>query len=389
MQSAHPAPHLKSLKDWVRQLFFGMCMGAADLIPGISGGTVAFILGFYEDLIFSIKSIRFPFKNVSWDFLLATLIGIAISMATLANVITKVLDHEVYRIYLYSIFLGLILASIVFCARQIKVWHSRYIAAMILGAIVAFVFTGSFSESVVHEEKYEVYFEKSSDWTRPISNYDQNKQHLVGVTKGELSSMLAKGYISSQTPTFYNGLEKPAGAIVEAKKASWIEPWTILCGMIAVCALLLPGVSGSYMLNILGMYPIVIAALAEFVTGAKNLIFNQEAFLILANLGLGIVIGALVFSRVVSWFLDHYHQTTISLMTGFLIGSLEVVWPFWSYEYLLNPLKIDAGPKLHPISPIFPIDNFVIVGISVVLVITGFVLVFALETVAKTRKNIV
>ncbi len=387
MQSSTKGPHLRSLKDWVRQLFCGMCMGVADVIPGISGGTVAFIMGFYEDLILSIKSIRPPFKNVSWDFLLATLIGIAISMVTLANVITKVLDHEVYRIYLYSIFLGLILASIVFCAKQVKVWHTRYVVAMTGGAIAAFLLIGSVSKSVVHETKYDVYLEKSPSWTRPISNYDEKNQHLVGITKGELSSMLAKGYVTSETPAFQSGREQPAGSIVDAKSFSWIEPWTMTCGVIGVCALLLPGVSGSYVLNILGMYPIIIAALAEFVTGAKNLTFDFEAFLILANLGVGIIVGALVFSRVVSWFLVHYHQTTLSLLTGFLIGSLQVVWPFWTYEYILNPLKIDAGPKLHTISPMMPSGNLAIVAISILLVIAGFILVFALETVANTKNT--
>jgi putative membrane protein len=387
MQVSSEGPKLKTFKDWIRQLFCGMCMGVADIIPGISGGTVAFIMGFYDDLLHSIKSVKPPFKNISWQFLLATLTGIAISMVTLANYITIILDHEVYRIYLYATFLGLILASIFFCGKQIRKWHPRYILLITTGAIIAYILCGTKTSSVVHEDTYDVYLEKSSSWTRPIANYDNQKQQILGVTPGELSSMLAKGFVSTETPVVRVGhdQEQYAGNVVDPKLFSWIDPWVVTCGVIGISALLLPGVSGSYVLNILGMYPIIIAALAEFVSDGKQLIFNLDAFLVLANLGIGIIFGAILFSRVIGWFLDHYHQGTLAILTGFLIGSLHVVWPFWSYEYLLNPLKIDVGPKLHAITPIIPTANFQVIAIATLLTVGGFILVFALETVAKKK----
>jgi putative membrane protein len=370
-------PRLRSVKDWVRQFFCGMCMGAADVIPGISGGTVAFIMGFYEDLLLSIKNIR-----VSWDFLFATVAGMLIAMGTLANAITYVLNHEIYRVYLYATFLGLILASILFCAKQVKAWHARYVVAMIVGAVIAYIFCSSLLE--IPGKTYDVYLDKSPDWTKKIANYDEQEHLLTGVTKNELASMLARGSVTPATTVLFDGETQPVGDIVKEQKYPWIMPWTMTCGVIGITALLLPGVSGSYMLNILGMYPIVMGALAEFVNGLKGFTFDLEAFLILANLGVGVLVGALLFSRVISWFLQHYHQTTLSLLTGFLIGSLQSVWPFWSYEYVLDPLKIEAGPKLHAISPILPTGNYEVF----LLVAAGFATVFVLETVANKIKTV-
>ncbi len=293
------APRLRSPKDWLRQLFYGMCMGVADVVPGISGGTVAFIMGFYEDLLKSIKSFRFPLKNFAWDFLLATVIGIAFSIICMANFITSLLNHDIYRIYLYSGFMGLILASILFCAKQVTKWHLRYILAFVVGATIAFIFSGDRSQ-----------------------------------------------FVSERVPTL-------------------IDPWLIICGVVAISALLLPGVSGSYMLTILGVYPSILAALASFVNNAKVLVFDIDSFLILANLGAGLVVGAILFSRVISWLLANYHQITLSLLTGFLAGSLRVVWPYQS-------IPTDVGQIL----------------LSTILIIGGFTLVFVMESMVKNRERL-
>jgi putative membrane protein len=260
---------------------------------------------------------------------------------------------------------------------------------MIIGAVIAYVFCGSLAETVVPKTTYEVFLEKSQDWNKTIANYDETKQHLLGITKGELTTMVARGTIAPETPTFLSGLAtpQPAVSIVGVQHFTWIEPWTIICGVIGISALLLPGVSGSYILNILGMYPILIGALAELVNGFKNLEFDFDAFLILLNFGAGVVVGALVFSRAIGWCLKHYHQTTLSLLTGFLIGSMESVWPFWTHEYLLNPLKIESGPKLHALEPMLPTGNYEVIGISIILVVAGFIAVFALESVANRLKD--
>ena len=131
-------PHLRSIREWIRQIFFGMCMGAADLVPGISGGTMALILGFYEDFIFSIKSLgsreafsifslqfkRFN-KAVSWDFLLGLLTGVVLSFALFSQLIQTLLGDPPSRSYLYATFIGMILASVMICYSRIKNWN-RY-----------------------------------------------------------------------------------------------------------------------------------------------------------------------------------------------------------------------------------------------------------------------
>ncbi len=299
-------------------------MGCADIVPGISGGTVAFIMGIYSNLIESIKSVnvytlctgRFKdfFTRIAWKYLLALLSGIAFSLATLAHFIDYVLGHETYRILLYSGFLGLILASALFCAKLVKQWRFPHLMSLFVGALAAYLLTGS----------------------------------TVGAS--EASYRATHG----------------------------LDPWIILCGAIAVSAMLLPGISGSYLLTILGTYSVVIGALADFV---RN--FDLSAFYILASMLIGIVIGALLFSHVVSWLLKHFHDMTIALLTGFMIGALKSVWPFWTYGYVF----LEKGPQLIVLEPILPDAASLLFCAALAFALLGFAAVFALEHMAMARKR--
>jgi putative membrane protein len=113
--------------------------------------------------------------------------------------------------------------------------------------------------------------------------------------------------------------------------------------------MLLPGLSGSYLLSILGVYPLVIGAVADFSHALKGLSFDAEAFRVLFSLGLGILCGMAVFSRVVAYALKHYHDATLGLLIGFMLGALRAVWPYWSYAYELLPLKLDKGVQIVPL----------------------------------------
>ncbi len=234
----------------------GIAMGAADVVPGVSGGTIAFITGIYEELLHSIKSINpaaltILFKqgvgacwqHINGSFLLALMLGILTSILSLARVISFLLTH--HPLLLWSFFFGLIAASSIHIAKQISRWRLATIASFLLGALAAYMV-------------------------------------------GEM---------------------KPSELPVEL-------PLVFIAGAIAICAMILPGISGSFILVLLGMYAHILTAVKEF-----NLV-------LLFTFAAGCGIGLLSFSHLLSWLFSRFHDVTLALLTGFLIGSLNVVWPW-------------------------------------------------------------
>lgn len=379
-------------------LFFcGICMGAADLVPGISGGTIAFVMGFYQDLLDSLKTFKWStlklltefqfkafFQQIAWRFLLTLICGISFSFILLAGILHWVLQHEVYRVYLYSGFLGLILASFVLCMRELKRWTFLEAAGLIIGAISAYTLTGT-TLSVEEQGPYAIKMEYNSQ--KPLYNYDAEKGLLTYLSKGTLSAMLAKNTIQPDTILF-NLDGQAIGQVKEVTfifKSSLIDVWLIFCGAIAICALLLPGISGSYLLTLLGVYPQAIGALADLTQNLKHGVVDWEALVLLCNLLIGIVMGALVFSRLASWLLKKYSDISIAVLSGFMIGALKSVWPFWSYTHALIPLKLNKGPQLLPLEPILPMFDFWSLGLALSAAVFGFALVFIVESAAKNK----
>lgn len=234
----------------------GMGMGTADVVPGVSGGTIAFISGIYEELIDSISRINFDalkklkdegFKSfwnyVNGNFFLALLSGIAVAIVSLAKLITYLLEN--HPIHIWSFFFGLVFASIYFVAIRVEKWSGKTLIAFFVGAIIAYAIT--------------------SLPAQPESD------------------------------------------------ALW---YIFISGMIAICAMILPGISGSFILLLLGSYTVVLGAIKE-----KNLA-------IIIVFSLGAVIGLLSFSRFLKWLFSRYHDLTIALLSGFLLGSLNKIWPW-------------------------------------------------------------
>lgn len=232
-------------------------MGAADVIPGVSGGTIAFITGIYEELIDSIKSVGSKsflllFKKngivqfleaINAKFLFSVILGIAISFISLAKLMQYLLAY--YPIFVWSFFFGLIIASVWFVAKTIDKWNIPVYVNFVLGIVIGFIITA-------------------------IS--------------------------PTETPN---------------------ELWFIfLAGSIAICAMILPGISGSFILLLLGKYSFMMAALASF-----------DLPIIVVFL-VGAVIGILLFSNVLSWLLHKFHGITVALLAGFMLGSLNKVWPW-------------------------------------------------------------
>jgi putative membrane protein len=309
----------RTVKDYSLITLKGIAMGAADVIPGVSGGTIAFITGIYEELIDSIKSINLTaikllltgkfaefWKAVNGTFLLSLLTGIAISIISLAKGLKYLLDH--HPILVWSFFFGLVVASAIYVARTIKNWSPATIISGIAGIIIAY-------------------------------------------------------FITVITPA-------------EANTTYW---FIFLSGAIAICAMILPGISGSFILVLLGMYKFILEAVGNF-----------EIAVILTFLA-GAAIGIISFSNLLSWLLKKYHNITIALLAGFMIGSLNKVWPwkkvvetFTDRHGQIKPL-IEENVLPGTYEQITGNQSFLIGAIA--LAALGFALIFVIENIANRLKK--
>lgn len=300
----------RTLKDYVLLVLKGVGMGAADVVPGVSGGTIAFIVGIYEELINSIKSVNLTslrmlfslkfgrfWKAINGNFLLAIISGIGISIFSLAKLITYLLVHE--PVLVWAFFFGLVLASIWFVSREVAKWNVKTVAGFVFGAVAAYVIT----------------------ITTP-----------------------------AETPD---------------------DIWFIfLCGAIAICAMILPGISGSFILVLLGKYFFIMEAV-------KSL--RVSVLLVFAG---GAVIGISLFSRALSYALHRFHDITIAVLSGFMLGSLNKVWP-WKETI---ETYIDRHGVAKPLieANILP-DRQLWEAIG--LAVAGFVLVYLLELISLKGKK--
>jgi len=273
--SDRPGPG--DLRGWCRLIFCGLCMGAADLVPGVSGGTMALVLGIYEPFIRSLCTLdkqafhhlihfrwKAFFKQAAWKFLLALGLGIGAAMITLAPFFHFLLSHALYKSYLFAFFLGLVLASSFYCGRKIQRRNLKSATAFIFGAFGAALIT-----------------------LAPLASFSTPDALLP------------------------------------------LAIWMFICGLLGVCAMLLPGISGSYVLTILQAYPVIIGALATLSSGLLRMSFPMKSLLIISSLGLGIGLGALLFSKLIRFVLVSYHDITLASMVGFMLGATPAVWPFW------------------------------------------------------------
>lgn len=278
-------------------------MGAADVIPGVSGGTIAFITGIYDDFVGSIASInaeamrllfkgRFKdfWKHINGTFLLSLVLGIAISVISLAGLMQMLLST--YPIQTWAFFFGLIVASSIFIIRGISGWKLREIILLIFGI-------------------------------------------GLGIVVCTLSP--------TQTP---DGL------------------WFIfLSGAIAICAMILPGISGSFILLILGKYQYIMGCISDLVSGVE---IGRNLVTLCVFLA-GAVVGILSFSKFLHWLLARWNKETLIVLAGFIIGSLVKVWPWSNAEALA---QADAAGGL-------------LVGWAALFAFIGFALVTGIELIAK------
>lgn len=297
------------LKQNLSLLLKGMAMGAANVIPGVSGGTIALITGIFERLINAIKrfngtAVRLFFTgqwrafaaHIDLTFLLLVFAGIGLAILSLAKLLDYLFVH--YPTLVWAFFFGLVLASVYFVGKTVKKWHSASVLSLLVGAILA-------------------------------------------------------GSISVLSPASENS-----------------ETWYLLfCGVVAMCSMILPGLSGSFVLVLLGNYQLVmIQAVSQFQLD------------ILLPVGAGAVVGLLAFSHLLSWLLKRFPDSTIALLTGFILGSLGVLWP-WK-----NALTEQFGDKIKVVGYDYflPETNFEF-ALALLLFVAGIALIWLTEKSAQHK----
>ncbi len=301
-------PPKRSFRDCLGITGVGIAMGAADVVPGVSGGTMAFILGIYEELLGTIKQfnvtwiklllgfkIKQALEHVNWKFLVSLGAGLAISILSLARLVTWLYEH--HQSNLFAFFFGLIVASIVVISTHVR-WNIKTIVSLVIGTIIAYLIV-----------------------------------RLVPVNMPK-------------------------------------DPLTIfLCGAVAIMAMILPGISGSFILLILGQYHYVMSAV-------KGL-----DILTLLPFIAGCATGLLGFARVLSWLLDKFHQVMVSFLIGFMVGSLWKIWPF---RNVLETMETSHG-ELVPVreSIYLPGADLNAWLAPLALAIIGFGIVYAMDRLQK------
>lgn len=299
-------------------------MGASDIVPGVSGGTMAFILGIYEELIESIRrladreflhavftfKVKKVFELANWEFLVAVVAGVLAAILTLAPFLEFALSE--YSVYVWSFFFGLILASVFTISRRIKKWRPTLIGLLIVGAITSYIFVG---------------------------------------------------LIPAQTPNTW-----------------W---FLILTGMLVAAAFILPGVSGSFILVLLGKYESILNAVTSFDIVTLGLV------------AIGGVLGLLLLTQILGWAFKNYHDYIVAILIGLMLGSLRKIWPWkQDIDYLRdaagNFVLDSEGLKIvsiqYNVLPQLP-EQAAEVAIALVLALVGLGAVILLERIARKEQE--
>jgi len=304
------------IKTYIIIALKGFAMGAANVIPGVSGGTIALITGIFERLIMAIKSfdaialkllftgkIKDFIKHTDLYFLIAVFFGMLVSVVSLAKLLEYLFAN--YPVYIWSFFFGLILASVYYVGKTIEKWKVSVVITFITGAVFAVII-----------------------------------------------SMLNP---ATQNDSFF---------------------YLIICGVVAICSMILPGLSGSFVLILLGNYELVmIHAVSNF------------DFKIIIPVGIGAVAGLIAFSHVLSWIFKKYKDQTIAILTGFILGSLSILWPWKNpiYKMDLNGAYIlNKGERIIQGYSKFLPDSFTNeVIIAILLMIFGIISIALIEKLAN------
>ncbi|OAB78506.1 DUF368 domain-containing protein [Cochleicola gelatinilyticus] len=323
-------PESRSFLQYLLITAKGLAMGAADVVPGVSGGTIAFISGIYEELIETIHNFDLGFfslwkkdgfkkawKQYNLSFLVALFLGVAISILSLAKIITFLLTE--HPILVWSFFFGLVIASILYVGKQITSWNFKVIVSIIIAAAIAYAIT----------------------------------------------------------------LAKPIGT----PDSTW---FLFLAGFVAIIAMILPGISGAFILLLLGAYEAVIGTLSQLGDGVSKMNWDlfSGAFLKLCVFGIGAIVGLKSFSGILNWMFKHHKNIILAVLTGFMIGALNKIWPWKEVlEFRVNHngeeipfLEKSVLPGNYP--------DEAQIGLAILFMSLGFLSIFILERIAKKKETL-
>ncbi len=307
----------RTIKDYTIITLKGIAMGAADVVPGVSGGTIAFISGIYEELLGSISNVntgllktlqkegfKKAWEQLNGNFLLALFVGIAISLVSLSKVISWLLVH--HPILLWSFFFGLVLASIIYIGKQVSKWTIVSIGLLVLGCVFAYWIT-------------------------------------------TLTPMVSE----NSSPIFL-----------------------FFAGVLAICAMILPGISGAFILVLLGAYKPILDAV------------NNRDLTKIMFVGVGAIVGLLTFSKILKYLFANYKNYTLAVLTGFIMGSLNKIWPWKEVlTYRTNSHGEQVPFNEQSILPSsFNGDPQIIQAI--ILALIGFGLILILEKIAVKKQSV-
>lgn len=304
------------MQKWIILFLKGIAMGASDVVPGVSGGTIAFISGIYERLIQAIKSINLAniklllkgnfrafWKNIDGSFLCCLFAGIAVSFLSLAKVITYLINTQ--PILVWSFFFGLVIASTYFVGKDVK-WNVKTLLVFAVFAVLSFFITS------------------------------------------------------------------PTNAPMNTNGDYW---FIFLCGMIAICAMILPGISGSFILLLLGQYEVILKALH----------IDDFNFTIIALFGCGAAIGIVSFANILTWLFKNYKMLTLAALTGFMFGSLNKIWPWKTTIETYTDRHGIVKPLIQ--ENVLPNGNESSLLLAFLLIVVGLSLIFSIEFVSNKIKH--
>ncbi len=302
-------------------------MGAADVVPGVSGGTIAFISGIYEELVNTIHNLNFSFFKTwkedgfkkAWithnlTFLTVLLSGILVSIISLAKLIGWLLEH--HPILVWSFFFGLIIASIFYVGKEVKAWNLKVILTLFIAALVSY-------------------------------------------------------YITLAEP-------------MASPESNW---YIMFSGFIAIIAMILPGISGSFILLLLGSYEVIINTLNDFSTalssGNWDLLWASMIKILLFMAGA--IVGIKLFSGILNWLFKNYKNLTLAILTGFMVGALNKIWPWKEIlSWRMNTEGEQVALLEESISPYeYPGDPQLL--FAILCAIGGFLIIFLIEFIAVKK----
>ena len=307
------------MRKYIANFLKGFAMGVANVIPGVSGGTIALLTGIFERLInalksFDVEAVRLLFKfkfrefaqHVDFGFLLSVFVGVGVSIISVAKLLEFLFQS--YPVYVWSFFFGLILVSVWFVGKSIGKIDVAAVVSFVVGAAVAFG-------------------------------------------------------LSVMNPATEN-------------TAFW---YLIICGAVAVCSMILPGLSGSFVLILMGNYQLIMIYAVSH--------FDMK---IIVPVAIGVVVGLLAFSHFLSWLLSRYARQTMAVLTGFIFGSLGTIWPWKNPVYLMQDgaevLK-NGKPIIQSYQMYFPQEFSAEVAIAIVLMAAGMAALWALERSSEKTKT--